>query len=126
VLPKVGINKSPESLTIGTGGLTAEVTNNPYTVTFKSPKRTLTFAGPKHQAVIDLPHKWTLNSASQSSCLTTDRSSNPEPTIAPKYVRYILSELNISPGETFYGLGEQFGAFVKNGKEISVRPFSTR
>ncbi|KAF8575536.1 glycoside hydrolase family 31 protein [Ramaria rubella] len=117
---KIEVNKSSESVSIKTAGLSAEVTNNPYTVTFKSPKQTLTFAGPKHQAVVELPHQWTLNSASQSSCLTTDRSSNPDPSTPPKTVRYILSELNISPGENFYGLGEQFGAFVKNGQSISV------
>jgi alpha-glucosidase (family GH31 glycosyl hydrolase) len=109
------MSRSPEMLVIATGGLSAEVTNNPYTVTFKSHKRTLTFAGPKHQAVVDVPHQWTLNSASEYSCLTTDRSSNPTPGSPPKFVRYMLSELNLSPGENIYGLGEQFGAFVKNG-----------
>jgi alpha-glucosidase (family GH31 glycosyl hydrolase) len=113
------MNESPDSLSFVTGGLGAEITKNPYTITFKSAQRTLTSAGPKHQALVEVPHQWTLNSASESSCMSTDRSSNPSPGIPPKSVRYMLSELNISPGENIYGLGEQFGAFVKNGMPLS-------
>jgi len=105
---------------ISTAGLTAEITSNPYTLTFKSPQRTLTFAGYKHQAIYDVPSRWTQNTASNSSCLTTDPSSNPIPEGEPSVVRYIHSELNLSPGELIYGLGEQFGAFVKNGQMISI------
>lgn len=115
VLAEATVNRSSESLVFASGGLSVEVTSNPYTVTFRSPQQTLTFSGPKHQAVVDVPHQWTLNSASESSCLATDRSSNPNPGIPPSTVRYVLSELNLSPGENIYGLGEQFGAFVKNG-----------
>ncbi|KAF7304699.1 Glycoside hydrolase family 31 protein [Mycena kentingensis (nom. inval.)] len=106
--------------TLSSGGLTAEITTNPYTITFKSPTRTLTFAGPKHQAIFDVPSRWTTLSASNSSCLALDPSSNPVPSPAPEFVRYINSELNISPGELIYGFGEQFGAFVKNGQAIKV------
>lgn len=52
--------------------------------------------------------------------MTTDFSSNPNPNRYPEFVRYIHSELNLSPGELVYGLGEQFGAFVKNGEGICV------
>lgn len=68
------------------------------------------------QAVIDVPHKWTINSAPNSSSLVTDRGSNPTPPHPPPFVRYILNELQITTGETLYGLGEQFGPFVKNGQ----------
>lgn len=115
VPPDTTVTRSLDSVVISTGGLDAEVTNNPYTITFNSPQRRLTYAGPRHQAVVDVAYQWTLNSASESSCLSTDRSSNPNPRAPPKSVRYILSELNISPGENIYGLGEQFGTFVKNG-----------
>ncbi|KAJ7470534.1 glycoside hydrolase family 31 protein [Mycena latifolia] len=102
------------------GGLTAEITTNPYTITFKSPTRTLTFAGAKYQAIFDVPSRWTTSSASNSSCLALDPCSNPTPAPLPEIVRYINSELNISPGELVYGFGEQFGAFVKNGQAIKV------
>ncbi|KAF7295119.1 Glycoside hydrolase family 31 protein [Mycena indigotica] len=105
---------------LSSGALTAEITHKPYTITFKSPTRTLTFAGPKHQAIYDVPSRWTILSASNSSCLTHDPSSNPTPSPLPEFVRYINSELNISPGELIYGFGEQFGAFVKNGQAIKV------
>ncbi|THH14331.1 hypothetical protein EW146_g5986 [Bondarzewia mesenterica] len=70
-------------------------------------------------AVYDLPYKWTLNTASNASCLAQDLSFNPNPETPPDTVRYVHSELNMSPGELIYGLGEQFGAFVKNGESIT-------
>ncbi|KAI0933893.1 hypothetical protein AcW1_005587 [Taiwanofungus camphoratus] len=106
--------------TVATGGLTAEISENPYGITFKSPAQILTTAGYKYQAIYDVPYKWTLRSASNGSCLATDTSSNPHPQYPPETVRYIHSELNLSPGELIYGLGEQFGAFVKNGQSVSI------
>lgn len=114
-VPNLALQKTDSALLLSTGGLTAEITENPYSITFKSPTRILTAAGPKHQALFDVPKRWTTNSASNSSCLALDPASNPVPEPGPDIVRYIHSELNISPGELVYGLGEQFGAFVKNG-----------
>ncbi|KAI0670606.1 alpha-glucosidase [Trametes maxima] len=116
----VTLSKAENCWSVTTGGLTAEIAQNPYTITFKSPGRTLTAAGYKHQAIYDVPYKWTLRSASNSSCLTTDASSNPRSETSPETVRYIHSELNLSPGELIYGLGEQFGPFVKNGQSVSI------
>ncbi|KAF8911944.1 glycosyl hydrolases family 31-domain-containing protein [Gymnopilus junonius] len=103
-----------------TGDLTAEITENPYTITFKSPKRILTEAGFKYQAVFEVPAQWTTHSASSSSCLAHDPISNPDPKPLPPVVRYINSELNTSPGELIYGFGEQFGPFVKNGQSVKI------
>ncbi|TFY51576.1 hypothetical protein EVJ58_g10493 [Rhodofomes roseus] len=108
------------SWTITSGDLTGEITENPYTIAFRSPQRVLTTSGVKHQAIYDVPHKWTLQSAANGSCLTTDFSSNPHPERVPDNVRYTSSELNLSPGELIYGMGEQFGAFVKNGQSVSI------
>ncbi|OJT14122.1 Alpha-xylosidase [Trametes pubescens] len=119
-VPSVALSKTETTWTVASGGLSAEVTQNPYTITFKSPTRTLTAAGYKHQAIYDIPHKWTLRNASNSSCLATDVSANPRPDVTPETVRYINSELNLSPGELVYGMGEQFGAFVKNGQSVSI------
>ncbi|KAJ7285616.1 alpha-glucosidase [Mycena rebaudengoi] len=114
----VATSESGYSLT--TGGLTAEITTNPYTITFKSPTHTLTFAGEKYQALFDVPARWTTSSAANSSCLALDPNSNPTPAPIPEIIKYINSELNISPGELVYGFGEQFGAFVKNGQSIKI------
>ncbi|KAH8833576.1 alpha-glucosidase [Flagelloscypha sp. PMI_526] len=103
-----------------TGGLTAEITENPYTVTFKAKSRILTTSGRKYQSVIDVPYRWVQNSASNSSCLATDIGSNPLPDNPPKTVRYLHSELDLTPGTLVYGLGEQFGHFVKNGQSIAI------
>ncbi|KDR73473.1 hypothetical protein GALMADRAFT_251161 [Galerina marginata CBS 339.88] len=119
-VPDVALSKDDIKYSLKTGDLTAEITENPYTITFKSPKRTLTEAGYKHQAVYDVPSQWTTQSASNSSCLTHDPLSNPNPKPFPPVVRYINSELNTSPGELIYGLGEQFGPFVKNGQSVKV------
>lgn len=115
-IPDVHLFQEGTNHVISSGNLRAEITQNPYSITFKSPDRILTFAGPKHQAVFDVPSRWTASSASYTSCLAQDTSSNPRPEPLPPVVRYINSELNISPGELVYGLGEQFGAFVKNGR----------
>lgn len=114
-VPDISLKKKNSTYSLTTGGLTAEITENPYSIAFNSPTRRLTEAGPKHQALFDVPSRWTIGSASNSSCLALDSASNPNPNPLPSTVRYIHSELNTSPGELVYGLGEQFGAFVKNG-----------
>lgn len=35
-------------------------------------------------------------------------------------MKFLNTELDIAPGELFYGAGETFGAFTKNGQSISV------
>ena len=117
-VPAARLEDGVASWTLGSGDLSAEITQNPYTITFRSPQRILTTSGVKHQAIYDVPYKWTLRSASNGSCLATDFSSNPHPELPPENVRYTSSELNLSPGELIYGLGEQFGAFVKNGASL--------
>ncbi|KAG6896109.1 hypothetical protein C0992_010250, partial [Termitomyces sp. T32_za158] len=119
-IPDVSIERDDSKLSLSTGGLKAEITEKPYTITFKSPKRILTFAGEKHQALFDVPLKWTLGAASNTSCLTNDSASNPNPAPLPPVVRYINSELNMSPGELIYGFGEQFTALIKNGQAVKV------
>ncbi|ESK85894.1 alpha-xylosidase [Moniliophthora roreri MCA 2997] len=116
----VQLSKNDGGYSLTSAGLTAVITENPYTITFKSPKRVLTFAGPKHQGVFEIPGKWTLTSASNTTCLTNDPRSNPNPSPLPPTVQYINSELNLSPGELIYGFGEQFGHFVKNGQSVTI------
>ncbi|EIN07805.1 alpha-glucosidase [Punctularia strigosozonata HHB-11173 SS5] len=120
IVGKTVLSQGQGSWTVSTSGLTAEITENPYTITFKSSKRTLTSAGYKHQGIYDVPYKWTQNSAANTSCLATDVSSNPNPVPPPETVRYVHSELNLSPGELIYGMGEQFGPFIKNGQTVSI------
>ncbi|KAJ3515567.1 hypothetical protein NLJ89_g1674 [Agrocybe chaxingu] len=119
-VPDVALSKDDKTHVVKTGDLTAEITENPYTVTFRSPKQVLTEAGYKYQALYEVPSKWTVLSASQSSSLTTDPLSNPNPTPLPPIIHYINAELKTSPGELIYGLGEQFGPFVKNGQAVKI------
>ena len=114
------LSKKDDKHVLQSGDLSAEITENPYTITFRSPTRVLTEAGPKHQALFEVPAKWAALSASNSSCLAKDPTSNPNPIPPPPVIRYINSELNTSPGELIYGLGEQFGPFVKNGTHLDM------
>ncbi|KAG8745575.1 hypothetical protein FRC10_007753 [Ceratobasidium sp. 414] len=129
--PKIQITKSDTGTNFTSGGLTARVatqavtmngiaTNSYYIDFLGQDGRILTSAGPKSQAIIDTPHKFTMGSAANTSCMATDRSSNPNPPPPPEHVRYVLSELTLSAGELVYGLGEQFGAYIKNGQAVSV------
>lgn len=90
-ISNVTLTNSGTARSLTTGGLTAEITENPYTITFKSPTRTLTSAGPKHQAIFDVPSRWTTGTAANSSCLALDPSSNPNPERVPETVRYMHS-----------------------------------
>lgn len=104
-----------ETPSFTSGDLTVNVKTSPYSFTFDSPKGPITKSHPKCQFVADVAHKWTLSSASSTTCLANDISANPYRSTDPNTVRYIVQEFNISPGEKFYGFGEQFGNFVKNG-----------
>ncbi|KAF8894393.1 alpha-glucosidase [Infundibulicybe gibba] len=119
-IPDCVLTQSEFTHSIKTGGLSVEITQNPYTITFRSPTRVLTSAGYRHQALFDVPARWTIGTAANSSCLALDPASNPNPERLPETIRYIHSELNTSPGELIYGFGEQFGAFVKNGQAIKI------
>lgn len=118
-------NDSPESIqptislgeshSFTAGDVSVVIKENPYTLVFNSPGGAITTSHPKSQYLVDVPHHLTTHSASASSCLATDISANPYRYPNPTTLRYMVQELNISPGEKFYGFGEQFGAFVKNG-----------
>jgi hypothetical protein len=49
-IPNVQLAKTDASWTLSSGALTANITENPYTITFKAGNKTLTSAGYKHQA----------------------------------------------------------------------------
>jgi hypothetical protein len=51
--PSISINREKGEHILHTGGLTAEITENPYTITFKAGKKILTTAGPKYQGIFD-------------------------------------------------------------------------
>ncbi|KAG9034315.1 hypothetical protein FS837_002233, partial [Tulasnella sp. UAMH 9824] len=123
--PNVQTSKNPTAATIVSGPLSAVVSTVPgqYGIDFvptSDPKHLLTYAGPKSQAVVNLPSKWATMSASNSGVLATDVSANPAGISLPEFLRYILIELNLAGGEQIYGAGEGFGGVVKNGQAISV------
>lgn len=51
--PKLASNSEKGEHSLHSGGLTAEITENPYTVTFKAGTKVLTNAGPRYQGIYD-------------------------------------------------------------------------
>ncbi|KAG8896033.1 hypothetical protein FRC01_012068, partial [Tulasnella sp. 417] len=123
--PAIDTSKSSTSATIASGPLSAVASTVPgqYGIDFvptSDPKHILTFAGPKSQAVVNLPSKWATMSASNTGLMTTDVSANPSAVSWPAFLRYILIEMNLAGGELIYGTGEGFGSVIKNGQAISM------
>ncbi|KAH8923747.1 glycoside hydrolase family 31 protein [Atractiella rhizophila] len=122
--PNVKLEKTEESFTITSGTLSARVSTKPskWGITFidKDSGEQLTAAEFRSQGVADVPTKWTLDSASEGSCITTDFSSFPFPEETLPFKRYIVSQLSLGVGELIYGMGERFGPFIRNGSSTSI------
>ncbi|KAF8201474.1 alpha-glucosidase [Pholiota molesta] len=87
-VPDVALSSSEDGKkhVLKSGDLTAEISENPYTIT-----------------LYNVPSEWTTQSASHSSCTAQDPVSNPNPEPSPPIISYLNAELNISPGELIYG-----------------------
>ncbi|KAF8321223.1 alpha-glucosidase [Clavulina sp. PMI_390] len=118
------IAQTAGEVTIDAGSITAKVSTDQesYGIRFvtTSTGALLTASGNKSQAVVDAPYKWTVNSAANTSCVTTDPIGNPNPSAPPPFVKYVVNELQLTAGERIYGLGEHFGPMVKNGQVIAM------
>ncbi len=125
--PSPTILASPpgQPIKLTTGSLSVEISteSRKYELVFSRNGKYLTGVEPKGQAVIDVPHKFTLAQASETSIMSTLPDAlagvRPEELKTGEMVRFMLNELVLSVGETIYGLGERFGAFVKNGQRVS-------
>jgi alpha-glucosidase (family GH31 glycosyl hydrolase) len=142
--PNSSIQKTAGSVKFTSGSLAVAVNTEPwsYSMTFtdaspapssiaattsSSSPRFLCATETKGQAAVDLPYHYTLASSSATSCLSTlhdalpvlDHASSAQ-RLHGGWVRFMLSELSLSVGETIYGLGERFGPFVKNGQNVGM------
>jgi alpha-D-xyloside xylohydrolase len=90
-LEPLDVSREEGKLTISSGLLTAEVTLDPYSVSYHYAGRFLTAADPRQTAYITTP-------------------SGP----------YCRERLRVSVGENLYGFGERFTPFVKNGQSIDT------
>lgn len=109
-----------ESPSFSTGDLKVVIRPSPYSFAFTAGDRVITTSHPKSQFIADVAHRWTTSSASSTTCMSNDINSNPYREQPSPTVRYITQEFNISPGEKFYGFGEQFTPFVKNGQHVDI------
>src|SRR5699024_5698701 len=61
---------------------------------------------------------WPSNGAGSPPAMTSTPSPT-EPASSPGYANR-RHALGLQPGESVYGLGERFGAFVKNGQSVDI------
>ncbi len=98
ITPSVTVECDDHHVSLRTGGLTAEATvGGPWGLAFRSQDRELASAGPTALAsmrVVDDP--------------TTPGTS------------HMMQRLTLPVGTNVYGLGERFGAFVKNGQSVDT------
>lgn len=127
----VQVTTSDGVVSLQSGGLIASVDTTPsgYAMAFfdDASGETLVRSPTRAHGFADVPRKWTLGSASESSVMATDSSSmlgNTEATIGGSK-RYIVAHLGLGVGELVYGLGERFGPFCKNGQSESSAALET-
>lgn len=64
--------------------------------------------------------EWLAEFTSAGRALTSSMPRSIAHVIAPDGQRYMHEQLSLQPGESVYGLGERFGAFVKNGQSVDI------
>ncbi|MFC7455901.1 alpha-xylosidase [Brachybacterium sp. GCM10030267] len=64
--------------------------------------------------------EWKADFVSAGRELTSSLERSIAHVIAPDGKRYMHEQLTLRPGESIYGLGERFGAFVKNGQSVDI------
>ncbi|KAF8578188.1 glycoside hydrolase family 31 protein [Ramaria rubella] len=70
--------------------------------------------------IIDSLHTGRSNDATYTT--TTNEDPFHRPPLGPtgQIQAYMTLSFSVSPGETFYGLGERFGPFIKNGQTVDM------
>ena len=64
--------------------------------------------------------EWLAEFTSAGRALTSSMPRSIAHVIGPDGQRYMHEQLSLQPGESVYGLGERFGAFVKNGQSVDI------
>ena len=112
---EVGVNGADVTLT--TGGLTAKVVKGaPWTLTFIGEDgKVLTESAGKSLGRFKLGAESNVTAQPVSEFgVTMDGSARDESDV------FIAIQLHLSVGEDVYGLGERFGAYVKNGQSVDI------
>lgn len=112
---EVGVNGADVTLT--TGGLTAKVVKGaPWNLTFIGEEgKVLTESAGKSLGRFKLGAESNVTAQPVSEFgVTMDGSARDESDV------FIAIQLHLSVGEDVYGLGERFGAYVKNGQSVDI------
>lgn len=64
--------------------------------------------------------QWQAEFSSAGRVLTSSLPRSIAHVTGPDGTHYVHEQLTLRPGESVYGLGERFGAFVKNGQSIDI------
>lgn len=108
----VSVDEADATLT--SGGLSAVVSKGgPWDVSFYSGDRRLTGLGPKSLAHMTLAPGAPVSAEPAGIAGVTTTG------LAPASA-YSVAQLDLGVGELIYGLGERFGAFVKNGQTVDI------
>src|SRR5699024_10760509 len=67
---------------------------------------------------IGVDEEWNAEFTSAGRALTSSQPRSIAHVIGPDGQHYMHEQLTLQPGESVYGLGERFGAFVKNGQSV--------
>ncbi|HIY24805.1 MAG TPA: alpha-xylosidase, partial [Candidatus Brachybacterium merdigallinarum] len=69
---------------------------------------------------VGVGEEWQADFTSAGRPLTSSLPRSIAHVIAPDGQHYMHEQLSLQPGESVYGLGERFGAFVKNGQSVDI------
>ncbi|MBN2812061.1 MAG: alpha-xylosidase, partial [Spirochaetales bacterium] len=72
------------------------------------------------EARIAFSDSWLVEWSGSGRPLTFSGTKSTGYMLDPDKKAYMKEELNLSPGEYVYGLGERFGPFVKNGQSVDI------
>jgi alpha-D-xyloside xylohydrolase len=98
---------------LSAGGLTARVTpGSPWSLSFEVDGRRVTGSGHKSQGYIRLGAE----AAVDHGVVGNARAE----TGVPEERTFVHEQLELGVGEAIYGLGERFGAYVKNGQSVDI------
>ncbi|MCR4657762.1 MAG: alpha-xylosidase, partial [Lachnospiraceae bacterium] len=101
----VDVKISDEEAVMTSGDLTVRVNRKQWGYTFEADGRVLTSSGFRNTGYM----RWNKRPSSMFK---------GENYLAQTYEPYVMTELSLKAGETVYGFGEKYTAFVKNGQVI--------
>lgn len=79
-----------------------------------------TFTSGKLSAQISTDGEWNVNFSGQGKFLTSSTNRSVGVVTADDGQRYVHEQLTMGVSENIFGLGERFGAFVKNGQTVDI------